>query len=264
MIYKIKNIFNNKKESLYNIEVQIVDHCNLNCYGCTHYSTLAKENFIDINNFKNDIEELSKKIDLNKFRIMGGEPLLHPNIINFLEESRKYLPNTKICLVTNGILLPKMNIEFWNALRNNNIQIDITKYPPLNDNFSKYLDLCDEYGVKIGDIHVANKFWFIFNPSGDSDLLQTFNNCTQKNCKNLRNGKLYHCPTSLYIDFYNKYFNKNIPVSPGIDIYSNSSKEIINFFNTPIETCKFCVDQSKPWHLQTWKKTTYNENEWNY
>lgn len=50
MIKKIKNIFNNNKEILHSIETQIVDHCNLNCYGCTHYSTLAPENFINIDN----------------------------------------------------------------------------------------------------------------------------------------------------------------------------------------------------------------------
>ena len=265
MIKKIKNIFNNNKEILHSIETQIVDHCNLNCYGCTHYSTLAPENFINIDNFVSDIKELSQKIILQKFRIMGGEPLLHPEIDRFIEESRKYFPNTKICIVTNGILLPRMSIKFWGVCRDNNIQMDITKYPPLiNDNFSKYLDLCDEHGVKIGDIHVANKFWFIFNPEGNSNLLNTFNNCTQRDCKNLRNGRLYHCPTCVYIDFYNKYFNKNIPVSEGIDIYNSSPKQIIDFFNYPVDTCKFCVDQSKPWHLKEWKKTTLDENEWNY
>lgn len=115
---------------MYNIEVNIVDHCNLNCYGCTHFSTIAPKNFIDINSFINDLKELSSKINLQRFRILGGEPLLHPDIILFVKESRKFLKNTTICLVTNGMLLPKMSEEFWKTLRENEVQLDITKYPP--------------------------------------------------------------------------------------------------------------------------------------
>lgn len=252
------------KVEMYNIEVNIVDHCNLNCSGCTHFSTIAPKNFIDINGFRNDIKEISNKINLQRFRILGGEPLLHPDIILFLQESRKFFKNTTICLVTNGMLLPKMSEEFWKALRENEVQLDITKYPPLNDKFSYYLDLCDKYEVKIGNIHVANNFWFLLT-GGDNDMNVSFNNCTQRKCVNLRNGRLYHCPTCIYVGFYNKYFGKNIPVSGGIDIYSNSGRQIIDLLNKPIETCKFCFDQqNQPWHRKPWKRTEIDVNEWNY
>lgn len=259
-----KRINEEVKPIIDSIETHIVDHCNLNCRGCTHFATLAPKKFININNFINDIKELSSKISLNRFRLMGGEPLLHPDIVSFIEESRKYFEHTKLCLVTNGMLLPKMSGKFWDALRENNVQLDITKYPPLKDKFSDYLDLCDKHYVKVGDIHVANSFWFILNPKGDSNMEHSFNMCTQRTCKNLRNGKLAHCPTTVYIDFYNKYYCKNIPFNKGIDIYSNSAKDIISFLNKPVETCKFCIDQSKPWHRSLWKKTSYDENEWNY
>ena len=37
------------------IDFHLVDHCNLNCYGCSTYSQLSKENYYDINIFENDI-----------------------------------------------------------------------------------------------------------------------------------------------------------------------------------------------------------------
>ena len=33
--------------------VDIVDHCNLNCKGCGHFSPLASKSFLDIETFEN-------------------------------------------------------------------------------------------------------------------------------------------------------------------------------------------------------------------
>jgi hypothetical protein len=59
-----------------------VDHCNLNCKGCTAFSPVAEEKFMDVNMFERDCERLAEltggKIEL--IDLLGGEPLLHPKI----------------------------------------------------------------------------------------------------------------------------------------------------------------------------------------
>ena len=35
--------------------VDIVDHCNLNCKGCGHFSPLASKSFLDLETFENDL-----------------------------------------------------------------------------------------------------------------------------------------------------------------------------------------------------------------
>ena len=43
------------------IETHLVDHCNLNCKGCSHFSPLVGKPFYkDYNEFKKEIEQLSK------------------------------------------------------------------------------------------------------------------------------------------------------------------------------------------------------------
>jgi len=37
------------------VEMHIVNHCNLNCAGCNHFSPLAEPWFIEIEDFKNQI-----------------------------------------------------------------------------------------------------------------------------------------------------------------------------------------------------------------
>lgn len=45
--------------------VDIVDHCNLNCKGCGHFSPLAPKSFLDIETFENDLRRLNELLNGN-------------------------------------------------------------------------------------------------------------------------------------------------------------------------------------------------------
>jgi hypothetical protein len=111
-------------------EVHLCDHCNLNCKGCGHFSPIAKKHFVDINVLERDFKRLSELADrkCETIDLMGGEPLLHPKIIEIFDIARKYF-DTPIHLVTNGILLAKQPDEFWQGCRENHIIILVSVYP---------------------------------------------------------------------------------------------------------------------------------------
>lgn len=44
------------------VETHLVDHCNLNCRGCTHFCPVSPEIFIDVEDFKKNMFELSKNV----------------------------------------------------------------------------------------------------------------------------------------------------------------------------------------------------------
>ena len=69
------------------IELHIVDHCNLNCVGCSHFSPLAEPYFKDVDEYREEMKDLSK-FEIGTIRIMGGEPLLHPKWYEFCEITR--------------------------------------------------------------------------------------------------------------------------------------------------------------------------------
>ncbi|MDO7021708.1 4Fe-4S cluster-binding domain-containing protein, partial [Brachyspira innocens] len=78
------------------IDIDIVRHCNLNCYSCNHFSQLAKEEYYNIEIFENDIKrlyELSNGL-IKKFHILGGEPLLNKNCKDYFYLVRKYFKNS--------------------------------------------------------------------------------------------------------------------------------------------------------------------------
>ena len=115
----------------FHFEFHLAEHCNLNCIGCTHFSPLAEPEFLEVEDFRNDIERLSYLTGGNArfINLLGGEPLLHPEINSFFKIAREYFPEAKISIVTNGILLPQMDNCFWTSCRENKIVIAVTEYP---------------------------------------------------------------------------------------------------------------------------------------
>lgn len=248
------------KGSIPYLEFNVVDHCNLNCAGCDHFCPLIKEPvFADLDIFAKDIRELSKKLNIRIIRIMGGEPLLNPQINDFIRITREAFPYSDIRVATNGLLLPTMKEDFWNVMRNYKIKIDLSKYPVVGDKFSQYLDLCDDNGIDIGAIHLAKKFNYFFNEKGDSDYIETWKHCSARNCANLWNSKLYQC-CRCFIEISNKEFNMNIPGPKAMDIYKMSGKQIEKICMNPTTACAYCNTINPP--VTEWKQSKKDKKEW--
>lgn len=257
---KIHYIRQSNKVHLPYIETHLVDHCNLNCHGCTHFCPITPETFIDIEKFKKDIFELAKKSDITVIRLMGGEPLLHPDICKFIEVTRQAFPKSNIALLSNGILLKTMPFEFWEALRRNQVIMELTHYPIVKD-FDSYLELVKINNVKLGDIHIVDDFSLMLNSHGNSDIKSTFNKCPNKSCVNFKDGRLVACPIACYIHRYNDYFNRSIPSEEGIEVSSNSAENIFKYLKTPIKTCSYCVKSSNMKYIP-WGVSKKEADEW--
>jgi molybdenum cofactor biosynthesis enzyme MoaA len=88
-------------------EYHIVEHCNLNCRSCSHFSTLAEPFYLDIQEFSRDLRQMKNIVGehIARVSICGGEPLLHPGISEFITEAHAIFPNVGRRIMTNGILL---------------------------------------------------------------------------------------------------------------------------------------------------------------
>jgi hypothetical protein len=90
-------------------DVHLTDHCNLNCAGCNHFSPLCREGrFADLGVFARDMGRMSALFaDRSPIvHLLGGEPMLHPDVEKFLPIARAAFPKSVIQIVTNGLLLP--------------------------------------------------------------------------------------------------------------------------------------------------------------
>ena len=240
---KKKNLIKKENPVFPYIEIPIVAGCNLKCNNCSYFCNYIDEViFVKLEEFKNDIRVLTNKIRTDCIRILGGEPLLHPNISEFLIETRKAFPETNIYLVTNGILLPKMNKEFWQTLIDYNIALDISYYPIWGDNFKEIINLLKEHKIINYEVKDSTSFYDLINIKGNSDIKKTYNNCVCKKWINLWEHKLYPC-TNAFRVFYNKKFNTKLDIPKGFDIYKESGENLYKKLlseGKPSKACRFC------------------------
>jgi MoaA/NifB/PqqE/SkfB family radical SAM enzyme len=196
-----------KKRSQLRFDVQLADHCNLNCMGCSNYSPIAPKNFLKKESFNKDCERLSLLSggNLEDIYLFGGEPLLHPEIIEIIRIARKHFQNTDIVILTNGILLPKMNDTFWECCREHNIKITITKYPVKID-ITSIKEIAKKFSVKLEIFYENTERKFFFRPLNLKNLTDAKKNflfCPEANrCIILRNGRL-SCTTASNIEILN-------------------------------------------------------------
>ena len=244
---------------LLRVEYHVVDHCNLNCKACAHYSNISPKTFRDLKQFEKDISCLASKVSIGEFRIMGGEPLLHPELIKFLGITRKYLPKSKITLCTNCILLKKMPDKFWGGMRKYKIGIEPTVYPPLKSDFDSILKLIRKNKIRVTHIHLADEFSSCTNRQGTSNAVESHMKCGERICHHLRDGRMYLCPHNCYIDYYNSYFNEDMPRDSGVDIYASSGRDIVDYVMSVKDVCRYCTTKGK---IFRWEQSKRLKDEW--
>lgn len=220
------------------LEYHLVDSCNLKCAGCSHYSSLLnKLTYTKLEDIITDLTLLKNKIgdNLAELRLLGGEPLLHPQICECLSEIRKLFPKTILVIVTNGILLKKMSEEFYNICSKSKIQISITDYGLFN--VEEVLNKLKSLGINTTVYRNSSKnlTWHYKHIRLTEGKIDCLSKCIFKNiCNNYRNGKIYLCPHIAYIKFFNDYFGKNIT----LDDTDYISLDEINSFDELVEKIK--------------------------
>ncbi len=105
-----------KKVWLPAVQYIIVDHCNLKCRNCDHGADLAKPSIVNGEEFKHDIERLALVANVGELRILGGEPLLHPDLDGILKVAREVNLAEEIVLITNGVLLNRLSMTSWEII----------------------------------------------------------------------------------------------------------------------------------------------------
>ncbi|MCL2414351.1 MAG: radical SAM protein [Bacteroidales bacterium] len=265
---QIKQKFTKKKKLSF--EVSLVDHCNLNCQCCGAFAPLADEVYYDVGKLEKEFKRISELADgkIEFVRLLGGEPLLHPNLLEILDVAGKYFGKTQLELITNAILLDKQPPDFWVSCKKNNVKISITKYP-INLPFKRIEKTGKKYGVAVryfdGEKTLKTTVKFTMNTAGSADSTKNFKLChAANNCTALDNGKIYPCSTVSRIKYFNKYFNTDLKVCDEdyIDIYKvNNLDEILEFLCKPVPFCRYC-DIDKWERGIDWAVSNKNISEW--
>jgi len=178
------------------IYIEITNACNLNCQFCI--KNQRKINYITLENYKhiiNKIKDYTKEIYLH----ILGEPLLHPNIIDFINYANK--KNLLVNITTNGYLI--------NNLKNNNkihrLNISLHSYnETYNLDLNTYLENIFNTIDKIKDkTFISLRLWV--NNKNTEYILKYLNNRYNCNINKLENNTKIKISSNLIIDTFHEF-----------------------------------------------------------
>lgn len=268
------------------VEVNLADHCNLNCQCCDHFSPIAKPTFLDYDQYVKDLKRLSDLADnkIGLIKLQGGEPLINTRVIDFIKVTREIFPNAFICLFTAGLLLQKWGGVFWDAIKKYEIEVRWTHYP-IQLNFEAVRKEAESHGVEwwdnpppfkkgarcwlfseIGALGYRGVKHSVKHPFWLEGGVEPFRwiSCYQFNESIvLRDGKIYTCPMIPYAHFFNEYFNQNLKVTENdyIDIYkAKSYEEIAEFCTHRMPFCTYCAVHHR--YAREWCQSKHTLEEW--
>lgn len=247
------------------LELHLADHCNMNCKGCGHFSPIAEKHFADIDEYKHDMQKLQTLfLSIHTIRLMGGEPLLNPQIEDFLFVSRSAFPRSDIQIATNGILLSEMSKSFWMTCKAYSVDFDITIYPPMKSKEAALIQLIKDNGLKVRT-HSVTYFHAFYNKDGNTNSETAFKRCRAKYfTPMLRDGKIYICSVPATIDTFNKRYGLKVPSTGFVDIYKPgvTGWQVMEQLNKAATICKYCTIGWKQTPEFQWARSKRLLSEW--
>jgi len=251
---------------LHHLDIHLTDHCNLNCRSCEHYSSISEPVFADLAEFEKDLQRLSELFSgIDQVYLLGGEPLLHPQVKEFVRVARRYLPDTRLCLMTNGLLVPRMDDAFWTALRETGTILLCDMYPGVA-NVEKIEALAGVNGVTVEWMEPIEEFFRApIDTTGGCSPSDSFARCIGlSNCAIIKDGRMYPCAHIAYANILRKRFDID-ELEPtdkdSISIYEGASgDDVVDFLMSPrpwCANCDYCALEYFPWG-----RTERNIDEW--
>lgn len=225
-----------------NLDIHFTDLCNLHCEQCTHLSNYNINKSIDIDTLIRYYESWVDKIKPLTFTISGGEPLMHPQVLEMIHITRKYWKDSYIRMFSNGLLLhrypelPKvLECEDVNLIISNHSTKKSQRYDKEFEKIQvKLMTWITQYDISVGidyynqsTVWFDNKNpqmqiggdeqspWFAFyqgygremKPFNDGNPRASWENCPVYNvCFQLKDNNIYKCAPLAYLPNLNEKF----------------------------------------------------------
>ena len=235
-----------ERTELETMEIHAAEHCNLNCKNCSMFCGLVETcDFPCYQEFEEGIKQLKNFFPhIKKFRIIGGEPLLNPELDKYIRLIRNVYPYTDIRLISNGILVTKMSDQLIQTIIDNDVTFIVTQYISLKHSIDEINRFLSKTGIRYIVTEAVLEFQKIYNALGDSDIDENFYRCHWKgSCATMYGTKIATCYVPFVIHYLSDKFNLAIEETGKIDLMEEglTAQEIIKIMHTPFDMCRYCA-----------------------
>lgn len=245
------------------LEFYITNVCNLTCDGCNRYNNYKFTGWQSWDEAKPILTEWAKKIEIKHPVILGGEPLLNPDIVKWITGLRKLWPeHSGVQVQSNGTRIDRVRglFDALNPLEGNWIGISIHNPDDREEIFQRIRNFLRNDVIETQDknhpigsdfqfIHrktnthvhawMSNKFVqsnITLQPDGrytlyNSNPTLAHENCTFRRFKNYHmiRGKIYKCGPSALMPEFDQQYNFDISDEDRTLLYSYQPLSVDEF-----------------------------------
>lgn len=98
-------------------EFYITNVCDLACENCNRFNNFKRTGRVDFD--RAVYADWAKKIDVRRFSIIGGEPLNHPGLHEYIKGIRNLWPRASMCVTSNGLAINRSKHLYEYCVANN-------------------------------------------------------------------------------------------------------------------------------------------------
>jgi len=262
-------------------EFYITNVCNLSCTGCNRFNNYNFKGYQRWKDLESTYQEWSKLVNIRHCAVLGGEPLLNADVIDWCRGILELWPETYLRLITNGYRIEhrqdlyNLNLEYrdrfsvWVGVHNENHVDDVSsrvkqwQQGPVvdtlydEDPYNVYRILKDVNGIST---RIEYNWWFhqgsVIDQMGvkrlhNSDREAAHSNCNMKNCHHWIDGKLYKCGVVALLPEFDKQHQLTLSNSDRelmqsyqpLTVYSDNKEHFFADLGNSIPQCKFCPER---------------------
>ena len=234
-----------------NCEINVVEHCNLSCKGCSHLSPVVPKHFVSPAEVLADLSILARHYRVDAVRLLGGEPLLHPDLPAIAAAVRASGVTERICVVTNGLLLARMDEHFWRAVD----EVEVSLYPgrsPTAEQQSSFERMARAHHVELSMSRVHH-FRQSYTEVANTDRALTervFRSCKIVHgwrSHTVAHGLLFRCPQSYFLPrVLSGHFDRPEVDGLRIEDTDDFGERLLDFLTSadPLASCSQCLGSS--------------------
>lgn len=236
------------------VEFYITNVCNLTCRGCNRFNDLNFKGHYRWSDHAELYESWSRRINIDKISIIGGEPTLNPDLELWVSNLRRLWPKSDIMIQTNGTYFRSYFTNFWKKYKTTFVISlhDINTAEEIIQNWKTQFEPHQAVSFLKGFIFhqsslVKENNHFTLN---HNDPEEAFRCCDMKYDHTMVNGKLYKCPTTAILPEFDNQFHLQLDIKQKELLYSYvpllpdcSEQDLLDFFQQrekSIKQCELC------------------------
>ena len=245
------------------LEVNVVDHCNLNCRSCDHLAPVCKENYYDLEELERNyktFDENTNGEEINKVTLFGGEPLLHPGIDSIIKTTRSTLNVRTFGMITNGLLLDTLTDETLELFVDNGLELVISDYHVKD--LSRDLERLVSYGISYNVLDIDDFMKFRLDRESYKKRYDDYCMRVTHGCVCLSHGKIYHCGAAANSRALGDAFGEDFLITRNdfLSVSVVSKERLVEFATYPSDFCTYCSFSNV--ETFAWRRSERKKEEW--